>query len=98
MQEPYKPNIEHDMLCPNCGSHNVSIDESKDVKGVAGENLIQYSCGDCKSHFIPAMTEADNSAIYRWSEKMRVVEGMNEGKKWSKPKTKFIIITPKKKN
>ena len=100
MQKPYQPpHPEHDMICPNCGSHNVTIDESTEVKNTHNESLKQYLCGDCESHFIPTVTESihEDSITKPWVNKMRTQEGMNEGKSWSKPKIEYIIISKKKK-
>ena len=97
MQMPFSPPDEkHDMICPNCGSTNVSLDETNEVKNTHNEKLKQFICSDCRASFIPSITEStEHSQIKHWAVKNRTNEGMNEGKAWSKPKQEFIIIIPK---
>ncbi len=97
MQKPYEPpKQEHDLICPNCGSSDISQDLKHTVKNSNNQELKQYSCGSCHANFIPAMdgTPSNNKSVDKWAMKMRQKEGMNENKTWSKPKKDFIIILP----
>jgi DNA-directed RNA polymerase subunit RPC12/RpoP len=95
MDVPYNPPKEDDgIVCPECGSTNVGINEDVDVKSKPdNKSLKQYTCGDCKCTFIPAMME-ESRPIDAWALKLRLNEHMNN-KPWKKA-TNYIVI--KKKN
>lgn len=97
MQKPTKPPVDESMQCPNCGSANVVLDETAEVIETAKHaRLKQFNCGDCKAHFIPAMTESVSTPISKWGKKVRTSEGLNEERSWAKEKMHYIIILPKK--
>lgn len=100
MRKPYT--VKHsdtELLCPDCGSKNIKLDDGVDVSTTNGLNLKQYCCEDCKAKFIPAIdgdVTSDKPKINEWSAKVRMTEGLNEGKSW-KSAPKFIIIREKNK-
>ena len=91
------------MLCPDCGSKDITLivdDEHEIVSSMGNSILKKYNCKSCKCHFIPAAlmhisTLSEN--INKWSKKVRVQEGNNDGQSWSDSPQNFIIIRKKKK-
>ena len=41
------------------------------------------------------MTSTEPSIVDKWANKMRLKEGLNEGRSWAKAKIPYIIITKK---
>jgi len=101
MQKPYIP-PENKMMCPECGSTKVKVDEEFDVKSTTNGPLKQYVCEDCKSVFIPALVTKENPLntinenIKNWSKSVRIA-GNNDEKSWVDNKPEFIIIKRKSK-
>lgn len=90
MRKPYQiPFSENEIICPECGSPKIKMDETVDVKTGTGTPLKQYTCEACNTTFIPAI----NGKINEWSKKVRSSEGLNEGRSWKN--TDNIIIKRK---
>ena len=97
MRKPYTiSHPDNDILCPDCGSKNIKANENVDVKSSNGIILKQYYCEDCKAKFIPAIDGVGSvkTKIDEWSDKVRMNEGLNEGKSWKNTKN-YIIIREK---
>jgi uncharacterized Zn finger protein len=94
MQEPYTPaHEEHGMICPTCGTKNVSKDITSELK-IGDKPLIRYICGDCKETFIPAMLGKDTqNNVQKWANKMATKMELNEGINFKKEDQ--VIITMK---
>ena len=93
--QPIHPAPENTMICPECGSKNVQVNENVEVT-TKGKPLKHYSCKDCNISFIPAALTHGNETkseemMEQWSKKVRMSEG-NNTKSWTKPKQEFIII------
>jgi transcription elongation factor Elf1 len=96
MHQIYKE-PENSILCPECGSKNVLIDEENEVTNNKKEKLKQYHCKDCKCMFIPAalIKSENNDVMNSWSKKMRMSEGYNKNKSWKDEERQYIIIKKK---
>ena len=96
MKKPYTIKLEDsELICPDCGSKNVKHDQMVSISNHKGLHLKQFKCDDCKIKFIPAITgtTTDNkNNINDWSKKIRMSEGLNEGKSWEENKKEYIII------
>lgn len=96
MKKPYSIKLEDsELLCPDCSSKNIELNDKVSVSNDKGHHLKQYVCKDCKSKFIPAIvgsTSDSKNKINEWSKKIRMTEGLNDGKSWETEKKEYIII------
>ena len=84
---------ENKLLCPDCGSKNVVIDEEHEVSNTKKEKLKQYHCKDCNAMFIPAaLIKPANETMDKWAKNVRMNEGNNQNKSWKEKTTEFILI------
>jgi transposase-like protein len=95
MKPPYKLlHSDIEIICPECGSKNIKENEKVDVKNGEGMNLKQYHCEKCNIDFIPAIDGQlqKESEIHKWSKKIRLEEGLNNGESWAKNFKSHVII------
>lgn len=100
MKQPYElQNSDSEILCPECSSANIKLDEDHVTQTGSGVILKKYLCNDCGITFIPALVGSDakngQKKIKEWSKKIRTNEGLNEGKTWKEAKPEYIIIKKK---
>lgn len=75
MQPPDEGPKEEEMICPNCGSTDVQVNEENTYKvAPMGTLMHEYHCASCNAKFFPAMEniEVDNQGklIEKWSRKV----------------------------
>lgn len=100
--EIIKEPAHHKMICPDCGSKEVEELTDREISTTSNiKNLKQYCCKTCKIEFIPGvLIKSDNNNqinenISQWSKSVRMSEGNNNGRSWTKEKIEYIIIKKK---